>query len=163
MKAQVQLYRLSRVADRTVEYETDSLAGPPAAAAALYEFLKDLPNEHVVVAYLNTHLQLVGIETAGMGGINSVGLVPADIFRGAVLAACNAIILAHNHPSGSTEPSEADVELTKKMMEAGEVLGIQVLDHLIITATSVTSMGAGTVTSQINKPKLGDLSMFDTD
>ncbi len=160
-RQRVQLYRIKRVADRTVEYETDSLAGPISAANALHEFLKELPVEHVAVAYLNTQMQLTGIEEVSIGSVEAAAIKPCDVFRGAILAGARFILLAHNHPSGNAEPSDADTQLTQTVIDVGQLLGINLIDHLIITPGSITSLKHGTIITKTSTPAIDDESMFD--
>lgn len=100
-----------------------------------YPFLKHLERqdrEHFVVLHLNSRNQVIAIETASIGSLNNGILHPREVFKGAILNNAAAIIIAHNHPSGSTNPSKEDKWMSKRLKEAGEILGIEVLDHLII-------------------------------
>ena len=81
---------------------------------------------------LNTAGDLEFIELVALGGLNSVNVDPVEIFSLAVSKKCKRLILCHNHPSGNLTPSEMDVSITKKLMEGGKILNIEILDHLII-------------------------------
>lgn len=89
--------------------------------------------ERFLSIMLTTKNYLIGVETVYVGSVTSAVIVPRDVFKSAILANAVTIILCHNHPSGDPTPGEHDVELTKKMREAGKLLGIYVLDHLVIT------------------------------
>lgn len=105
------------------------------SAADAYQFLKHLENEdreHFVALHLNSRNQVIAIETASIGSLNNGILHPREVFKGAILNNSAAIIIAHNHPSGSTDPSKEDKWMSKRLKEVGEILGIEVLDHLII-------------------------------
>ena len=89
--------------------------------------------ERFLSIMLTTKNYLIGVETVYVGSVTSAVIVPRDVFKSAILANAVTIILCHNHPSGDPTPSEHDLELTEKMREAGKLLGIHVLDHLVIT------------------------------
>jgi len=125
-------YRLSLVRDRTVRYQAPSLCCADTAALALAALLGDAPGERLVVAYLDNHLRVMGTETIAMGGQTGCGGSLPELFRGAVLIGARAVILAHNHPSGSSEPSDRDAAMTAAAVQAGQLLGIEVLDHFVV-------------------------------
>ncbi|MBP6977625.1 MAG: JAB domain-containing protein [Lentimicrobiaceae bacterium] len=95
--------------------------------------------EAFYILCLNRANKVIGYALISLGGISGTVADPKVIFSTALLANASSIILAHNHPSGNTEPSAADQALTKKMIQAGSVLDIQVLDHLIITPDTYLS------------------------
>ena len=76
---------------------------------------------------------LIGVETVYIGSINYITISPRDIFKSAILANACSIVLCHNHPSGELTPSKEDIDITKKLNEAGELMGIKVLDHIIVS------------------------------
>ncbi|NJM55830.1 MAG: JAB domain-containing protein [Verrucomicrobiae bacterium] len=88
--------------------------------------------ETMAVVMLNAKARVIDVSTLSQGSAASVAMVPGDLFRAAIRAAATSIIVAHNHPAGDPEPSEADLTLTKRLMEAGRVVGIPLLDHLVI-------------------------------
>ncbi len=95
--------------------------------------LKDLQVEEFWVIYLNKACEVLGKERLSIGGTSGTVADIKIIFQNAIENKASAIIAAHNHPSGSLKPSDADVDLTRKMKEAGKVLDLQLLDHLIIS------------------------------
>jgi DNA repair protein RadC len=95
--------------------------------------------EHFVVFHLNTQNEVVKKEVVSVGTLNASVVHPRELFRSAVLGRCASVIIAHNHPSGSLEPSEEDLAVTRRIKAAGEVLGIELLDHIIVTASSYKS------------------------
>ncbi len=110
-----------------------------------YEYLQDmhnLPKEHLRGLYLNSHNRIIHDEVISIGTINTNIVHPREVFRPAVEYNAVAIVLAHNHPSGITTPSAQDIEITNQLIEAGKVLGIHVLDHVIITKNSFASISA---------------------
>jgi DNA repair protein RadC len=96
--------------------------------------------EEFKVMYLNRNNQVLGIYHHAKGGLSGVMCDVRMIFQAALKANAHSIILAHNHPSGNLEPSQADIDLTNKLREAGRILDIQVHDHLILTAQKYMSL-----------------------
>jgi len=92
----------------------------------------DLMKEHFWVIGLNTRCVIQYIDLASLGTLNSSLVHPREVFRFAIFKAVSSIILSHNHPSGDPEPSEDDLSLTKRIADAGKILSIEVLDHIII-------------------------------
>lgn len=110
-----------------------------------YEYLADmrnLPKEHLRGLYLNSHNRIIRDEVISIGTINSNMIHPREVFRPAIESNAAAVVLAHNHPSGEVNPSEEDVQITKQLVEAGRILGIALLDHVIITKDSFASIEA---------------------
>lgn len=89
--------------------------------------------EHFVVFYLDSRSQEIEREIISIGTLTESLVHPREVFESAVINKTVSIIIAHNHPSGDTEPSEADIEITKKLTKAGKILGIKIVDHIIVT------------------------------
>ena len=102
-------------------------------AAAQLTDMRELKKEHFVVLYLNAKNQLVHKETISMGTLNANLVHPREVFEPALKHSAAQIIAAHNHPSGDPKPSEEDIELTKRLNEAGNLMGIEVMDHVIVS------------------------------
>lgn len=105
-------------------------------ASQVYEYLRDmrdLPKEHLRGLYLDSHYQLIHDEVISIGSLTSNIIHPREVFRPALEYSASAVILAHNHPSGVSRPSDADVVITRQIVEAGKILGISVLDHVVVT------------------------------
>jgi len=81
---------------------------------------------------LDTKHKVIGINTVSIGNLNSCLVHPREVFKPAILSNTAAIILGHNHPSGDTKPSNEDIEITRRIAEAGKLLSISVLDHIIV-------------------------------
>lgn len=103
------------------------------AAMILQPLIGDLDHEEFWVLFLNRANLLVGQQQISKGGMSGTVADPRIIFQAALHRKATGIILCHNHPSGNLKPSEADIRLTKNLLEGGKVLEIQVLDHLIVT------------------------------
>lgn len=126
------------------------LCDTPEKAAAYWN--QHIPNnpyfdrdcECFVVLILNTRRRIRGHQFLSMGTMDTILVHPRDVFRLAVIANAAAIVVMHNHPSGESSPSEADVRVTRDLVKAGQLLKIEVLDHVIIgnsAHTSLRSMG----------------------
>jgi len=103
----------------------------------VYELVKDelinSDREIFLSVMLTSRNHLIGVETISIGSVNAAVLSPREVFKGALLANAVSIILCHNHPSGDLSPSEEDIKITKRLIEVGELLGVKVLDHLIVS------------------------------
>ena len=99
----------------------------------------DKDKEHFWVICFNSRNNIVRIDLIGLGTVNAGLVHPRETFRPAVASSAVSIIVAHNHPSGYEEPSEADLKITKRLKEAGDILGIDLLDSLIITKNTIFS------------------------
>jgi DNA repair protein RadC len=102
--------------------------------------LADLPHEEFWILLLNRANRVIGRERVSVGGVAGTVVDAKLVFQKAIQQLASSIILAHNHPSGNLRPSQADIDLTKKLKAAGKVLDIQVLDHLIISEAGYTSL-----------------------
>ncbi len=109
-----------------------SVKGPEDVASLLVEQMRYLDREQLRAVLLNTKNQVLGIEVVSIGSINSSVVHPREIFRVSIKRNAAAVVLAHNHPSGDPTPSPEDIQVTKRVLRAGGMLGIDVLDHLII-------------------------------
>lgn len=110
-----------------------------------FNYLKDmreLPKEHLRGLYLNSRYRLVHDEVISIGTLTSNIIHPREVFRPALEYSAVAVILAHNHPSGSTKPSKEDIEITEQLIGAGKILGVDLLDHIIITKNKFASIPA---------------------
>jgi DNA repair protein RadC len=106
-----------------------------------FKFLfTDQMRERFLVIWLNSANRVSGFEIITEGTLNASLAHPREVFRGAIVATCASIIVAHNHPSGNAEPSAEDVQITKQLTEAGKLVGIPVHDHIIFTDEGYTSL-----------------------
>lgn len=96
--------------------------------------------EEVIVALLDSANTVIGLVQISIGGLDASVVDPRQIFKAALLANAAGVILAHNHPSGNPEPSEADIRMTRRLQRAGRVMSIPLLDHLIMTEGAYTSL-----------------------
>lgn len=114
-------------------------------AKEAYEYLIDmrgLSKEHLRGLYLNSRNKVIRDEVISIGTVDSNIIHPREVFRPGIEYNAAAVILAHNHPSGDTTPSDEDRKVTEQLIEAGRIVGIEVLDHIIITKDSFASIEA---------------------
>lgn len=118
----------------TVESPLDvpQITAPWIVADFLFPLIGMEEQENFVVLYLNTRNQVLTHEVLYRGTLNTSVVRAAEVFRGAIRRNCATIIVAHNHPSGNPEPSPEDIELTRRLVEAGHLVEVEVLDHLVI-------------------------------
>jgi DNA repair protein RadC len=102
--------------------------------------LKGKKQEHFLLVLLDTRSRLIKLAPLSVGSLDSSIVHPREVFREAVSASAASVILVHNHPSGDTTPSEDDITLTKRLAQAGELMGIDVLDHVIVAGNSYLSL-----------------------
>ena len=126
--------RLVKESSSQYEYDKKALNNPQAVANILNEIF-DLENrceEHLVMLALDTKLKVVGAFDIHAGTTKASLVSAKSVFTRAMLCNANSIIVAHNHPSGSVDPSEDDVDITRTLEKAGKILGIRLLDHIIV-------------------------------
>jgi DNA repair protein RadC len=118
------------------------IRGPDDVVGVIGQRLRKEAREHFLVLLLNARHEVIGKETVSVGSLNASIVHPREVFKPAVLQSAASIVLVHNHPSGDPEPSEEDISITKRLVEAGELLGISVLDHVIVASRGVVSLRA---------------------
>ncbi len=107
------------------------IAGSADAARLLQGRMRGL-DRGIFCVILNPKHAVLGMETVSIGTLSSSLVHPREVFKQAIKRSASAVILAHNHPSGNCEPSKEDLQVTKRLKDAGELVGIEVIDHLII-------------------------------
>lgn len=128
-----------------------TLAGPADAYAHLHPYLAGREAERFVAVACDCRYQALATTIVAEGSPASVEVRPADVFAGAVRHRAVAIVLGHNHPSNQTTPSLEDYELTKRLVEVGRLLGIEVLDHLVVGGDGFWSLLHGDRASRPTK------------
>lgn len=108
------------------------IAGPSELAEKMMVDMRHLTKEVFKVVLLDTKNQIVSIEDISIGSLNASIVHPREVFQPAIRKSANAVVLIHNHPSGHPEPSTEDKRVTERLIEAGQLMGIQVLDHIVI-------------------------------
>ncbi|MEM5831547.1 MAG: DNA repair protein RadC [Candidatus Aenigmatarchaeota archaeon] len=128
---------LGRRAEITLERKQKKIISPQDVFKLMKSKLKDYSKEHFYIISLNSRNAI--INEISIGTLNASLVHPREVFAEAIRQRANSIILVHNHPSGDPTPSKDDIKITKKLKEAGKILGIEVLDHIIITRNSYLS------------------------
>jgi len=127
----IETLRVSVVRERSPL--TYSLSGPSDAAKAARELIgHDLDREVFGILLVDTRNRVTAMHIVSIGSLNGSLVHPREVFKAAILGSAAGIILLHNHPSGDPNPSREDTELTRRLVEAGRLLGIEVLDHLVL-------------------------------
>ena len=112
--------------------ERPAVTSPEAAAELLVPRVALRDRERCVAVFLDTKHRLLGTTTVSIGSVDHTFMAPREVFRDALLANASALVLAHNHPSGDPEPSRDDELVTRRLARAGELLGVDLLDHLVV-------------------------------
>jgi len=127
------VYRLNLVREPGTFFPIQQIVNSSKEAAAVFaDYLKDVDRENFVALALNSQNKIIGINTVSMGSVDSTTVHPREVYKFAILANAISIIVAHNHPSETVIPSESDIELSKRLKQSGDLIGIELLDSLII-------------------------------
>jgi DNA repair protein RadC len=140
-KTSINVYRLKMVRESSEVYEA-AIKDPGTAYRMALDILElgEAAEENFCIICLNTKNKVVGLHTISIGSLNSSIVHPREVFKAACLNNASAIILLHNHPSGEPEPSHEDIETTQRLVSAGNIMGIKVLDHVIVGYGKYISM-----------------------
>ena len=125
------IYRCALIREGLVDFDTTA-SGTKAAIAIANTLTADSPCEQFHVILLDTKNHIIGTALITQGVLNASLVHPREVFRPAILANASSIIVAHNHPSGETTPSKQDWEVYKRLQEAGDLIGIEVLDSIVV-------------------------------
>jgi len=120
---------------REIEYSYDKrpkISGMDDVIKAVKPLIADQNKEFFIALYLNTKNGVLKKEVISIGSLSANVVHPREVFRTACILSASSIIVAHNHPSGDPAPSREDIEITKKLAEAGKMIGIELLDHVIL-------------------------------
>ena len=118
--------------ENSILYSPRRISSPQDSIKLLSQFLENKDREEFIVICLDTKNQPACINVCSIGTLNASLVHPREVFKAAILSNAASIIIAHNHPSGDPTPSTEDISITKRITEAGNILGIQLLDHIII-------------------------------
>jgi DNA repair protein RadC len=123
---------IQMVKERQILYNGARLTRPEQAAEAFCALIGNPDREYFVCMLLDGKNRITGIHTVSQGSLNQSIVHPRETFKAAILANSASILIAHNHPTGDLSPSREDIEITRRLREAGEILGIRVMDHIIV-------------------------------
>lgn len=137
----IPLYQTRIVKTMNAPFEVrEQVKSPDDVFGFLSEYFEARDREYMVAVFLDTANTVIGMSVLSIGDLSGAYASTRDAFKHALLANAAAIVLAHNHPSGNPEPSRADISVTREMVEAGEVMGIPIHDHLIFAEGAYTSL-----------------------
>jgi DNA repair protein RadC len=128
-----------RIQSQSKLYSNRKITSPKDVADIFIPLLRDEQKEKFIVVCLNSANKIIKHETISIGNLNSSIVHPREIFKVAIDCLSASVILIHNHPSGNLEPSNEDISITKKIIEAGKLMDIPVFDHLIVAGDGYTS------------------------
>lgn len=130
------LYETQLVRSKSIDYKYGRCNSTAVACRIACELtrgiLENSPVEKFMIITLDTKLKPIGLHVITSGTLDASLVHPREVFRPALLCAASSILLVHNHPSGDLDPSQQDYEVTKRLRDCGQMLGIQVLDHIIV-------------------------------
>ncbi len=132
MRYRIPIYRVALVKERTLRASDANADGPAAVARIVRRHIGATDREHFVVLFLNAAHDVVGVNTVSIGTLTASLVHPREVFKGAILANAAAVVVAHNHPSGDPSPSREDKLTTRRLVDAGKLLGIPLLDHVVL-------------------------------
>ncbi|QVK19603.1 DNA repair protein RadC [Mycoplasmatota bacterium] len=139
----IQILAAIELGKRTNHYILErgiQIKSPNECADYIAEEVKSLEQEHFIGIYLDTKNRILAKKTLFVGSLNKSLVHPREVFKEALRHGCASIIVVHNHPSGDPTPSTQDISVTKRLMEVGELMGIELLDHLVIGTDGYISM-----------------------
>lgn len=139
-KKRISIVTLKLVREKSILYAKRRIASPGDAVSLFRDYMGDLDREHFVLMGLNTKNEPVLLETVHIGSLNASIVHPREVFKSAILSNAACIMVCHNHPSDDCEPSREDVSVTERLAQAGDLIGIPLLDHLIIGTEGYVSL-----------------------
>ncbi|MEK4108614.1 MULTISPECIES: JAB domain-containing protein [unclassified Paenibacillus] len=131
MECIIEITRITQQIDKT-NLPLIRVCSPIDAVEITNKYIVDEDREVLLIMVLDTKNQIIAIHRCHMGSLSASIAHPREIFKAAILNNAASIIIAHNHPSGIVTPSEEDIKLTQRVAECGEIMGIELLDHLIV-------------------------------
>ena len=136
----INIVSIKMVKESSFLYQTRTISSPKDAYEMIKEQLEGLDREQFIIACLNTKNEPTNITVVSVGSLNKAIVHLREVFKTAILSNAASVMAFHNHPSGEPTPSDQDIQLTYRLYEAGELLGIKVLDHLNIGDGCFTSL-----------------------
>lgn len=136
----VNIVQVKLVREKVLHYSNRKIRSPEDAYNLMKEFLGDADREHFVALCLDTKNQPTCIQTVHIGSLNASIVHPREVLKSALLSNSASIIVGHNHPSNICDPSPEDIQVTERLKEAGTIIGIDLLDHIIIGTDTFKSL-----------------------
>jgi len=125
-------YKIMLVRDSNITADKKRISHPNDVVNVFQTYLDGADREYFCIAMLDRKGNLLGLNTVSIGSVSSSIVHPREVFKPAIIIGASSIILCHNHPSGDTMPSNEDITVTRKLIEGGKILNIEILDHVII-------------------------------
>ena len=139
-KKRISIVTLKLVREKSILYAKRRITSPGDAVSLFRDYMGDLDREHFVLMGLNMKNEPVVLETVHIGSLSASIVHPREVFKSAILSNAACIMVCHNHPSDDCEPSGEDVSVTERLVQAGDLIGIPLLDHLIIGTEGYVSL-----------------------
>ncbi len=146
LKACIEIARRMAIEERVFEESeamkrrnSDTITSPDKLFEIIKSKITQFSKEHFFVVSLDTRNNLIGVDEISVGTLTASLVHPRETFESAIRRHAAKIIISHNHPSGETDPSDDDMKITRRLVDAGKIMGIEVLDHIIVTKTSYLS------------------------
>ena len=128
----IEIVSLKMIRENSIMYSNRTISTPSEAVNLLRYLLEECDREKMLVCCLNTKNEPTNISVVSVGSLNSSIVHPREVFKTAIISNSASIIIAHNHPSGNSKPSKEDMSITERIKQAGKIIGIQMIDHIII-------------------------------
>ena len=128
----INIVSIKMVRESSILYDVRKIGSPSDAAELGRRFLENCDREQLIICCLDTKNQPISMSVVSIGSLNTSIVHPREVFKVAILSNAASIILFHNHPSGIADPSKEDVSITHRLKEAGKLIGIELIDHIII-------------------------------
>lgn len=136
----VNIVSLRMVKESSLLYKDRCVRSPEDGYKLLKEFLGDVDREYFIVVCLDTKNQPTAINICHIGSLNASLVHPREVMKPAILSNAASILVGHNHPSGLPDPSQEDIQVTRRLKEAGNMIGIELLDHIVMGDDSFVSL-----------------------
>lgn len=136
----IPVVRMCAVKDKEIPYGKETIDSPEKVAMLCRELIRHADREYLIAIPVDAKSRPVGIEIVAIGKVDEIEVDIKNIFKFSISSNCCGLLIAHNHPSNDPEPSEADIDFTKRIIQAGELLNVKVLDSLVITEDEYVSI-----------------------
>lgn len=136
----IKIVSVKLVKESSLLYKERNIRSPEDAYKLMKHFLGDLDREAFIVINLDVKNSPVSINICHVGSLNASIVHPREVMKTAILSNAASIMVGHNHPSGNSSPSSEDIEVTKRLVEAGKIIGIELLDHIIVGDDNFVSL-----------------------
>jgi len=141
-KKVIAVFAVAGLCDAACQDRAGTVRQPSEVAELVRRVIGKKPQEYFVVVLLDARQQVIDVLGIAIGSLSAVEVHPRELFREAIRRQAHSVVIAHNHPTGDSSPSEADIDLTQRMVKVGRMTGIPVLDHVVVSPRNFTSLAA---------------------